>query len=476
MASKNQYVIIRDDLLTDPVTLITEGLLVGRLMECELLLNHPAVSRAQAGIKQIDDDYYLFPLRPNNPVTLNGKPIENNEALAAGDVIGIGPFRLDIEGTEDSLVIRVSLLIGMFAAEVDASSPTLTTDQLEAPQEGKKKPTKPRAAPIASTKALDIFWDKRIREAGKMIKPSPLFPRSQRRSGKAQFNWLSTSDLKPRWPGSIFVWAIIFVALLSIAAAYSYATAYVPAPLSKAHNATSMSLTPAIASRPNNGSCTGCHAWKGKIDDRCASCHQTAVFVATVIRPHESAGIGCVDCHAEHRGVDFSAGDAALATCTSCHNDNNRQLYNGRRVGTPHGGLVGYPVVNGTWSLKAVNDDEWALKNMKVTRLPSEDDAKWKSKQFHALHSERVRVVAGLQGDANGRLSCSSCHKAFDPIDRETPRTTCGICHNGLKEEGTNRVLVAADQPNCTSCHVQHIKDQRRWGTKFLASGQPAGL
>src|SRR4030095_12663290 len=124
MTSKNQYVIIRDDLITDPITLITEGLLVGRLMECELLLNHPAVSRAQAGIKQIDADYYLFPLRPNNPVTLNGKPIENNEALAAGDVVGIGPFRLDIEDTEESLVIRVSLLIGMFAAEIDASSPT----------------------------------------------------------------------------------------------------------------------------------------------------------------------------------------------------------------------------------------------------------------------------------------------------------------------------------------------------------------
>ena len=64
---KNQYVIIRDDLLIDPVTVITDGLLIGRLMECELLLNHPAVSRAQAGIKHIDDDYYLFPLRPEQP-------------------------------------------------------------------------------------------------------------------------------------------------------------------------------------------------------------------------------------------------------------------------------------------------------------------------------------------------------------------------------------------------------------------------
>ena len=60
----NQYVIIRDDLLIDPVTVVTEGLLIGRLPQCEVLLNHPAVSRVQAGIKQVDNDYYLFALRP----------------------------------------------------------------------------------------------------------------------------------------------------------------------------------------------------------------------------------------------------------------------------------------------------------------------------------------------------------------------------------------------------------------------------
>ena len=103
---------------------------------------------------------------PNNPVTLNGKTVEGNEALASGDVLFIGPFRLDIDDTEESLVIRVSLQIGMVASNVDSSSAVVTTDQLVTPVEG-KKPAKPRAAPIAGTKALDIFWDKRIREAGK---------------------------------------------------------------------------------------------------------------------------------------------------------------------------------------------------------------------------------------------------------------------------------------------------------------------
>ena len=467
---KNQFLIIRDDQITDPVTLISDGVLIGRLMACEILLNHPSVSRVQAGIKQIEDNYFLFPLRPNNPVTLNGKPIEDNQALASGDIIAVGPFRLTIDDTEESLVVRVSLQFGTEMPTADASSHDVTTDQLQRPVEG-KKPAKARAAPVQGTKALDIFWDKRIREAGKMVRHSPLFPKGQRRSGKAQFNWLPTSDLQSRWPGSLFVWAVIAIGILSVVAAYAYANSYTPGQLSKSHTASVLNMNPAIAIEPNAGTCSGCHKWTGSMEQRCAQCHNTDGFVATVIKPHEAAGVRCIDCHAEHRGVDFKAAQAAIATCTACHNDNNKQLFNGKRVGTPHGGTFGYPVVNGAWSVKAVDDDEWALKQMSVVRLPTDDDQKWKSKQFHALHSERVRVVAGLQGDAEGRLSCSSCHNSFNPPDRETPRTTCGFCHNGLVQEGTNRLLIADSQPNCTSCHVQHIKDKRRWGKKMLVSG-----
>jgi hypothetical protein len=206
------------------------------------------------------------------------------------------------------------------------------------------------------------------------------------------------------------------------------------------------------------------------MEDRCAECHKTNAFVATVVAPHAAAGIGCNVCHAEHKGPEFKSAVAALETCTSCHNDSNNHLYNGKRVGTPHGGTVGYPVVNGVWSVKAVNDEEWQLKEISIVRLATDDDSKWKSKQFHALHSERVRIVPGLQGNNIGQLSCSSCHSSFNPIDREGPRKTCGVCHNGLVEAGTNRVLIASDKPNCTSCHVQHIKDQKQWSDGMLAN------
>ena len=473
MAQTNKYIIIREDLVQDPVTIITDGLLVGRLQECELLLNHPAVSRAQAGIKLINGNYFLFSLRPSNPVKINGKAVEENEALAPGDVLEVGPFLLEIDLTDEALVIKVSLLIGTVVDTSNLSSPNLGTAKLEpilAPGE-KKAHAKTRAAPIQGDKALDIFWDKRIREAGKMVRPSPLFPKANRRAGKAAFNWTPTGDLKSHWPVSFFVWGAIVVGLLSVAAAYWYASAFAPGPVARAHSQSQLSVFPPIAIRANGNSCTSCHSVSGTMEKNCAQCHNADGFGATVIEPHVAAGVGCIACHAEHRGAEFKASDSALASCTECHNDANRNLYNGHKVGTPHGGTLGYPVVNGKWAWKGLNQNEWALKQIAVARLPEDTDEKWSSKQFHALHVGRV-LANGLPGNADKELSCSSCHRTFNPIDRQTPRTTCGNCHNGRVELGTNRILIAKDKPNCTSCHVQHVKDKRHWNQSLLAGGQ----
>ena len=159
------------------------------------------------------------------------------------------------------------------------------------------------------------------------------------------------------------------------------------------------------------------------MEANCSSCHTAEAFVATVTEPHMAAGVGCVSCHAEHRGADFSPGEAALGMCTGCHNDANRQTYNGRRVATPHGGTFGYPVEAGKWKWKGLNETEWSLKQIAVERVAGDTDDQWRSKQFHALHVQRVRTVAGIPGNAEGELSCSSCHKTFNPIDRITPRT-----------------------------------------------------
>ena len=469
MALTNHYIIVREDIVQDPVTIITEGLLMGRLQQCELLLNHPSVSRVQAGIKEIEGAYYVFSLRSSNPVVLNGKRVEGNEALAPGDILNVGPFRLAVDISDETLTLQVSLRIGMVASAADVSSPELETADLPEEVEG-KKPSKPRPAPIAGNKALDIFWDKRIREAGKMVRPSPFFPRSRRRAGKAQFNWTPTSDLAHRWPIAFFTWATILIGALSAIAAFAYTSAYAPAPLSQAHAGAELTRFPAIAARPNANQCRSCHSLSDDMEQRCTNCHNADAFVATVIKPHADAGIGCVSCHAEHRGVDFRAATAALGSCTQCHNDANKQVFNGVSVGTPHGGTLGYPVVDGKWIWTGVDPEEWKLKQIKVERLPHETEEEWRSKQFHSLHVYRVKSAGNLEANAEGQLSCSSCHKTFNVIDRQTPRTTCGVCHSGKQELGTERTLVASDQPNCTSCHVQHIRSKRHWNPKLLAT------
>ena len=481
------FIIIREDLQVDPVTIVAEGLLVGRLPTCELLLNHPSVSRLHAGITNADDGYYIRNLRPGNPIMLNGARLEEYEALADGDILGIGPFALNIDLAEGALVIKVSLQIAATAGDAvtrrEASGlwDLPTTVQLELPStppegqpaEGAHKkppPRKPKPA-VASSKALDVFWDKRITAATKTVKPSPLFPLGGRPSGKAQSVWIPTTDLKRRWPASLMLWGAIPIALLSTLGALFYASAFSPAPISDAHTRGRLNLSPPIANHANAGSCTSCHALRASMENKCSSCHTTDAFVATVIQPHMNAGIGCVACHAEHRGAQFNAIDGALLSCAECHNDQNKNVYNGKKVSTPHGGTFGYPVVDGHWKWTGIEVEEIAQRKatLKLERLPSDTEDQWRSKQFHAVHMYRVRAVSGLLGNKQGELSCSSCHNSFSPPDLATPRTTCAKCHNGQPDPRAGRQVIAADKPNCTSCHVQHMRDKRHWNPSLLA-------
>jgi hypothetical protein len=486
MPHYSTFIIERPDLNIDPVTIINEALLIGRLRACDVLLNHPAVSRMHIGIKLVEGNFYLFNLRPTNLIFLNGKPIERIEGLASGDVLEVGPFILNLNRADETLRLKVSLRIGVEAIRTDLSSPSIATQKLPALEDvlaGKRAKRPERIAPLASTKALDIFWDKRIREAGKMMRPSPLFPRRRKRSGKAQFNWTPTTDLVRRWPLSLLVWGAVGVGLLAVAAAIWYPAAFTPhsimgATVSAAHSRTRLSLSPAIANRPNAASCSACHLTGTSMEANCRACHQTETFVATVTQPHRDAGIGCITCHAEHRGADAPPLETSLRMCAQCHNDNNHAVFKGRRVSTPHGGTLGYPVVDGKWKWKGLDDFEWSLKQIVLVRLPNDTDDQWRSKQFHALHLYRVRAVAGLEGNTEGELSCSSCHKSFNPIDLDTPRQTCARCHTGMTDSRTGRTLVAAGVVNCTSCHVEHIMDKNHWNPSLLTaavSSQSAG-
>ncbi|MCA1634443.1 MAG: FHA domain-containing protein [Acidobacteria bacterium] len=480
---QSTFIITREGRAEEAKTLLSDGLRIGRLPDSDVWLNHPSVSRLHAGINEIEGYFYLINLSGSSVTALNGRPIPFNEAeaLAARDEILIGPFVLcveDIDTASETLRIRIGRQLALNAGEREARHETAGRGR----QSDIESPT---VNPFGAVNALQVFWSKRTRE--KAGRPSPLHPRTLPRIGKARFNWRPTRDLVRPWPFGIVIWAFLIFGVLSALAAFNYKNLFAPGKTSDPHTRTAFTLTPPIATRPNNNSCTSCHALgasmasrREKMNENCAACHQTSAFSPTVIRAHREAGLGCADCHTEHKGANFRPMHAALESCAKCHADENKNLYNGRSVHTPHGGTYGYPVVNGAWVWKGLDEEELAAKPeivafLKEIRITPDRTERWRNWQFHAVHVDRVRVVPGIEGitDAAGVnkvLSCSSCHKTGymgTDVDRASPRATCALCHNARVFNEPARFAGEADKPSCTSCHVQHVKDAH-WAPSLL--------
>jgi hypothetical protein len=248
----------------------------------------------------------------------------------------------------------------------------------------------------------------------------------------------------------------------------------------------SFTLTPAIAKQVNGNACTSCHALginarnRERMNEKCAGCHQTESFVATVIAKHREAGIGCTNCHSEHRGENFRPMTAALESCAQCHNDSNKRTYNGKTVHTAHRGTYGYPVVERHWKWKGLDAEELAQKPevkafMDKNKVDPSDTEAWSNAQFHGIHLSGIRVVPGIDGaldeDGNTVLSCNSCHKTGymgASVDRAFPQQTCGRCHNAQVFNEPVMATNKTDRPSCTSCHVQHVRDTH-WAASLSA-------
>ena len=497
---QTRFTIIREDSAEDAKTVVREGLRIGRLPESDVWLNHPRVSRLHAGINRIDDDYFLINLSASSPTTLNARlvPFNDIEALADGDEIQIGPSFLRIQATEGGLTIRVASEFVVDAGDREFIQLRETFQkQRKGPESGAlRAPTQELNLPAREkvnartasseelTNALKVFWAKRTRE--KAGRPSPLHPQKPPRLGKARFNWTGTRDLVRPWPFAIFIWAVIVVAAFATLGALAHKNAFAPESISDAHTRKSFAVTPPIANQANGNACTSCHRLgvsvdnKEKMNANCDACHHTESFVATVIPAHRAAGINCVTCHSEHRGEKFRPLNGALESCARCHNDQNRNTYNGQAVHTPHAGTYGYPVIDGVWVWKGLDAEELAQKPELVAfltknRADQNNQSEWRNAQFHGIHLNGIRAVAGVDGTPDERgnrvLSCSSCHKSGyvgKNVDRSFPRTTCGKCHNA---QVFNEPLTSANQAetmSCTSCHVQHVKD-KHWAASLRA-------
>jgi hypothetical protein len=479
----NKFIIIRNDLETDPVTIETEGLTIGRLTGNELVLNHKAVSRTHAGIKEIKGAFWIFNLSHANGTMLNGDLVED-VPLADGDLIQIGPFLLRPTYIPDGLTLTVEMSVNPLPLVAGATGALQSTGALQGtgeigktimldrsllPQREKPKParTTKRLTSMGvhtgdleepDARALKVFWDNRKREAGKLEAGSPLRPKKgQRRLGKARFNWRPTGDLERSWSVSILVWSFLLVGALAAAATFIFKDAYSPGELSAAHVRNDLLLTPALARAPSAASCTTCHSAQATMQQNCAACHTTPAFHPSLSAKHTAVGLACTACHTEHQGRDFKPAQVASNGCVTCHHDGS--FSHGKQLRTPHGGTLGYPLTNGNWTWAGVTQTAWERKGLPRAAMQYE-----LSEQFHLVH---------LAGQPQGRANCSDCHTAgFEgEAVRQGVRESCATCHSLSYQVASDKKAASG----CVACHAQHGEEKElrasRRRTELAAEG-----
>jgi pSer/pThr/pTyr-binding forkhead associated (FHA) protein len=452
MAQKTgKFTIVYSDARNTPKVYQKESVFIGRLMSNDIVLDHKTVSRIHAGINFRDSRYELINLSSSGKITLNGRPLgpQKNDILADGDTIQIGPF-LMVVNLEDG---ELSLDIQRQVADRVPEKP-VEPKQVRKAAESEDKPGD----------VLKVFWEKRTRE--KEDWGTRLRPTEKPKPGKAMFNWKPTRDLRKPWRAGLFVWAIIILGAAGAYAYFRYPSTYAPKPLANPHAAKIEDSK--IAVTANGNSCTTCHTLDQPIENSCIRCHSAQEFHVSNTKAHEQAGITCTMCHKEHQGSDFDMKATAVASCAECHNDKNTATYNGKSVRTPHGGSYGYPVVDGVWKWKGLyRETADGIPELKNAATGDKDEQAKLSREFHTVHSYRLKAPDGVKGNKNGLVSCSSCHKSFKPLDVTTPRETCAACHTNAPNAVGRDPRFTAGGVNCISCHVQHPYSADRW-SEFL--------
>lgn len=454
MASSNpKFTVSFVDSSTAPLELEKDSIMIGRLATCDVVLDQKAVSRIHAGINYLNGKFFLINLSAANLLSLNGRLLksQNTDVLADGDILQIGPFLITISQCPDGLGLGIQE-----QSTTDLKS-TAPLPSAEAVAGGRMKKDE--------ADVLKVFWEKRRREKDDW--GTRLRPARKPVPGKAEHNWKPTRDLRRPWRIGVFVWAILVFGALAAFAYIKYPESYAPKPLASPHQA-SLETTP-IALQANANSCTTCHRPGTQIENACITCHAGEQFHSSNTKAHQDAGITCTTCHREHQGADFDLSASAIQSCAQCHNDdNNKTIYNGRGVRTPHGGSYGYPIEAGEWKWKGVYKEvAAAIPEINGSATGDADERARLSRHFHSIHVGRLKAADGMKGDKNGLVSCSTCHNGFNPLDRDTPRQTCAACHTTKVGAQGRDTRFGAGQANCISCHVQHPFSAGRW-SEFL--------
>lgn len=84
-------------LLSESVFIVKESLTIGRGQHNNMVIDSSFVSHEHACISKVKHNYLITDLHSTNGTIINGRQIEAETALAAGDNIQIGPVMLKFE-------------------------------------------------------------------------------------------------------------------------------------------------------------------------------------------------------------------------------------------------------------------------------------------------------------------------------------------------------------------------------------------
>jgi thioredoxin reductase (NADPH) len=429
MIPTGRFLIRRSDRNVNDVTIESDGLTIGRLPRNELVLNHRAVDETHAGIKQIAGQYWVFNLSSNNGVVLNRNLVERQE-INEGDVLQAGPYLLRFTKDRDTLVITVEIGAGWQGD--DSGPPTVVMKAASID------------AVLAESQSLDVFWEKRKRESGKITDQTILSPRGKRRLGKALACWTPTLDLRQPWRSGWFIWAGAAVLLSALTALAAWHSAYSPGELATPHKIRTLTNN-VVALHPVGGSCSACHSPFSSMNAQCQSCHRTPTFAQAISPAHMKAGLTCAACHRDHKGAEPGAGLLSDAVCLDCHTGSapmKEPHRAGHVLGAPHPDTQGYPVINGAWKWAGLGPAIWKAKG-----LPESYALRPPSEQFHAIHRTLHIAAAGT-----GRMECNACHGPGTPRKEDRPLAllkSCQACH-------ASTGAASASSAGCVSCHPPH--------------------
>ncbi len=187
---------------------------------------------------------------------------------------------------------------------------------------------------------------------------------------------------------------------------------------------------------------------------------------------HGKAGINCIDCHSDLKGVqDFPHSEKLKkVSCSDCHSE----VYENMK-GSIHWGKVGCKNCHGSHYIYEKENPQSSIYPLNIPRVCEECHLKKvktnRGFEFIKLYDDSIHGKALTKSGLIYSATCVSCHGSHDirsissedsHVFRKNIPYVCGNCHKGVLQDflegvhGKDFLKGNTDVPVCIDCHGEH--------------------